>query len=202
MLAIICLVLWIYLLTVFKRAKVGFFEYIWGSVGLFIFLMVIAEPVITPILTQLVASAAGVIGEITGLYEAYPEYNIVFINNPNLNSSISLFIDYECSGIIEMFAFVSLICFFKVYEVGQRIIISIIGCIAIFFANLIRIFIIAAMIYQWGNDVYYLAHSMVGRIVFYAFTILLYYYSFTHAQIIKQKIGGFQYGEHTENSIR
>lgn len=202
MLVIICLVLWIYLLTVFKRANVGFFEYIWGSVGLFIFLMVMAEPVITPVLTQLVASAAGVIGKITGLYESYHEYSILFINNPKFNSSISLFIDYECSGIIEMFAFVSLISFFKVYEVGQRIIISVIGCVVIFFSNLIRIFVIAAMIYQWGNEIYYLAHSMVGRIVFYAFTVLLYYYSFTHAQIIKQKIGGFQYAEHTENSIK
>ncbi len=194
-------IVWIYLLSVFKRGKLDFFAYIFGSVGLFIFMMIYIQPVVTDILVQLVTSVTGVIGNITGMYESYHDYSILFITNSVTRESISLYVDYECSGIIEMMAFISLLAFFQVYDIWQRIVIGILGCIAIFFSNVIRIFTICAMIKIWGNDVYYIAHTVVGRLVFYVLAVLLYYYVFTHAQIIKQKVGGFNYAEHNKDSI-
>jgi exosortase family protein XrtG len=145
-------------------------------------------------------SVVGIIGKVTGICEAYYEYSIIFIPKQSELSSISLYIDYECSGVIEMMAFVSLLAFFQVYEVGQRIIVGILGCISIFFFNVIRIIIICAIIFQFGSGSYYVAHTIVGRLVFYALSILLYYYVFTKQQIIKQKIGGFSYAEHHEHA--
>lgn len=201
-LIIISFILWLYFLTVFKRAKVDYFYFLWGSVGFFIFLMIFVQPIILEPLTVLVTSATGVIGKLTGWFEAYREYSILFINNYESSAAISLYIDYECSGVIEMMAFVSLLAFFQVYDVIQRIVLSIIGCIVVFFSNVLRIFIICTMIYFGGNDMYYVAHTVVGRIVFYFLSILLYYYVFTHGQIIRQKIGGFGYGKNTGNSIK
>ncbi|SHO50238.1 exosortase family protein XrtG [Anaerocolumna xylanovorans] len=190
----ICFILWIYMLTVFHRGKLYFFRFLWGSIGLFLFLMIIVQPVATPVLQSLVSSMAGIIGKITGMYSSYYEYGILFIQHGN--SAISLYIDYECSGIIEMMVFVAMVAFFQVYEPGQRVVVGILGCLGIFFANIVRIFTICAIIYFFGNNSYYFAHTIAGRIVFYVMSVGLYYFTFTKAQVVKQKVGGFSYAEH------
>lgn len=194
------IVLWVYLLSVFKRGNLDFFRYITGSIGVFVFMMVCVQPYITEPLVSLVTSVAGVFGRLTGVFEAYRDYSVLFVENQVTMESISLYLDYECSGVIEMLVFLSLLVFFGVYEVWQRVVIGILGCIAIFFSNVARIFIICLVIKIGGNDVYYFAHTIVGRIFFYVLAILLYYYVFTYAQIKRQKVGGFSYAQHNEDS--
>ncbi len=196
---VVCFLVWIYLLSVFTRSKLYFYQFIWGSVGLFVFMMMWIQPVAIQPLTSLVCSAAGVIGRITGFYESYSEYSMLFVQHGS--EAISLCIDYECSGIIEMMAYVSMLAFFRVYDWMQRIILSVLGCMMIFFANIIRLFVICTTIYYFGNDAYYIAHTIVGRIIFYVLSVILYYYIFTKSQIVKQKIGGFHYAKNTDTSV-
>lgn len=200
--AVICLILWVYALSVFKRGRLDFFKFIVGSVGLFIFMMIFLEPLLMGPLVNLVTSATGIVGDITGLFESYHDYSLMFVTCKATNEALSLYIDYECSGIIEMMAFVSLLAFFEVYDIWQRIIVGVIGCIAIFFSNVIRITVICTIIRFWGNSAYYFAHTIIGRIVFYMLAVVLYYYVFTHAQIIRQKIGGFSYAANHQSSDR
>ena len=196
---VVCFLVWIYLLSVFTRGKLYFYQFIWGSVGLFVFMMMWIQPVAIRPLTNLVCSAAGVAGRMTGFYESYSEYSMLFVQHGS--EAISLCIDYECSGIIEMMAYVSMLAFFRVYDWMQRIILSVLGCMMIFFANIIRLFVIGSTIYYFGNDAYYIAHTIVGRIIFYALSVILYYYIFTKSQIVKQKIGGFHYAKNTDTSV-
>lgn len=196
---VVCFLVWIYLLSVFTRGKLYFYQFIWGSVGLFVFMMMWIQPVVIRPLTNLVCSAAGVAGRMTGFYESYSEYSMLFVQHGS--EAISLCIDYECSGIIEMMAYVSMLAFFRVYDWMQRIILSVLGCMMIFFANIIRLFVIGTTIYYFGNDAYYIAHTIVGRIIFYALSVILYYYIFTKSQIVKQKIGGFHYAKNTDTSV-
>ena len=193
---VVCFLVWIYLLSVFTRGKLYFYQFIWGSVGLFVFMMMWIQPVAIRPLTNLVCSAAG---RMTGFYESYSEYSMLFVQHGS--EAISLCIDYECSGIIEMMAYVSMLAFFRVYDWMQRIILSVLGCMMIFFANIIRLFVICTTIYYFGNDAYYIAHTIVGRIIFYALSVILYYYIFTKSQIVKQKIGGFHYAKNTDTSV-
>lgn len=196
---VVCFLVWIYLLSVFTRGKLYFYQFIWGSVGLFVFMMMWIQPVAIRPLTNLVCSAAGVAGRMTGFYESYSEYSMLFVQHGS--EAISLCIDYECSGIIEMMAYVSMLAFFRAYDWMQRIILSVLGCMMIFFANIIRLFVIGTTIYYFGNDAYYIAHTIVGRIIFYALSVILYYYIFTKSQIVKQKIGGFHYAKNTDTSV-
>lgn len=196
---VVCFLVWIYLLSVFTRGKLYFYQFIWGSVGLFVFMMMWIQPVAIRPLTNLVCSAAGVAGRMTGFYESYSEYSMLFVQHGS--EVISLCIDYECSGIIEMMAYVSMLAFFRVYDWMQRIILSVLGCMMIFLANIIRLFVICTTIYYFGNDAYYIAHTIVGRIIFYALSVILYYYIFTKSQIVKQKIGGFHYAKNTDTSV-
>lgn len=188
---VLIFIAWIYMLWVLKRAKLSFWRFLLGSVGLFIFQMIWLQPVLTEPLTKAVTVVVGKIGEITGMFDAYQQYSILFI--PKSTAAVSLFVDFECSGVIEIMAYLALLWFFDVYDTLEKAILTIAGILAIFLFNVIRIFSICVMIYIWGNDIFYFAHAIFGRIVFYVLSISLYFYVFTKAQIIRQKIGSFKY---------
>ena len=194
--ALICFLVWLYVLWTCHRGRLKFFEFIIGSVGLFVVMMIWIQPIITVPLTKLVAMVAGELGELTGMYDSYYQYSMLFI--PKSTAAVSLYVDLECSGVIETMAFLSLLWFFKVYNVYEKVVVSILGILGIFAANVIRIFCICTMIYIWGNDIFYFAHSIFGRMVFYVFSIALYFYVFTKAHIVRQRVGNFSYGDQNQ----
>lgn len=187
----ILLVLWLYVLSILKRGKIGFWHFLLGSGGLFIFLIIIVEPLLTIPLTKAVTIVSGGIGNFLNIFKGYYEYSIIFIHAKS--DTLSLIVDYECAGIIEMTAFVSLLVFFPVYTKMEKVGISIFGVLYIFIANVIRLVVICCIIYFFGTKVYFVAHTIVGRIIFYGLSMVLYYTVFTKAQIIRQKVGNFKY---------
>lgn len=188
---ILAVLLWVYILSVLKRGKLDFWYFITGSVGMFVFYMILLQPVLTIPLQKAVAAVSGILGETTGMFSSYFQQGILFV--PSDTGAISLYIDYECSGIIEIGAYLSLLVFFGVYSIQEKVVLSVLGSIGIFCANIFRIFIIGSLIHLCGSDIYFVAHTIIGRIVFYGFTIVLYFYVFTRGQIKRQRIGKFSY---------
>lgn len=189
---LLVIAVWIYLLYVTKHCKLYFWHFIVGSFGMFIMLMVWIRPLVVQPLSRVVAAIAGLFGDLTGTFTAFFKYGILFIETAQ--ASISLQIDFECSGIIEIVAFVSLLSFFAVYSVRERILVGVVGCIAIILSNVIRVIVICEIIHFFGPKSYYIAHSVIGRIVFYCLSVLLYFYTFTKPQIVKTRLGKFSYG--------
>lgn len=70
--------------------------------------------------------------------------------------------------------------------------------------NIVFVIVLALWIYiltvlkRGKLDFWYFITGSIGRLVFYACTVLLYFFIFTKAQIIRQKVGGFRYG--TDNT--
>ena len=190
-LIVVLLIVWIYVLYTMKRAEMGVWYFLCGSVGLFVFGMIIFEPVVVAPLQKAVSAVAGVLGEATGVYDSYFQQGILFIQNGG--TSLSLYIDFECSGVIEMLAFLALLWFFPVYDKYERVVVSMIGVMAIFLANVLRIFFICLLVHIWGIDMYFFAHTIFARILFYGCTVFLYFYVFTKPQIVRQKVGAFRY---------
>lgn len=190
--SVVLVVVWLYLLYVMKHCKLYFGQFLVGSFGMFIFLMLWVRPYAVQPLSRVVAAVAGVFGDLTGTFTAFFKYGILFIETAQ--ASISLQIDFECSGIIEIFAFLSLLSFFEVYSLKERFLVAVIGCIGIIAANVVRIIAICEVIHFFGPQSYYVAHSIVGRLVFYFLSILLYFYAFTKPQIVQTKLGKFSYG--------
>ncbi len=185
---------WVYLLSVFKRKKQSFFFFLTGSVGLFIALFVLLEPVLTAPLAKTVCYLTGVVGKLTGIFKAYSSYGILFIENV-VGGPVSLYVDFECAGMVEILVYVSLIVFFPVYKWYQKIWVGALGTVALIAANIFRLTLICIMIHIFGNEVYYLAHTIIGRMVFYVFTLWLYFYVFTRQQIKQQRVGDFAYND-------
>jgi len=191
-LKIIAFIVWIYAIWVLSRTGLHFFKFCLGSVGLFFFLMFWVQPLITQPLRMAVSAAAGVLGDLTEMYDSYYQYSILFI--PKDTTAVSLTIDYECSGVIEIMAFSCMLWFFPLYNKIEKLIINLIGLAVIFSANVLRIFLICTLIYFYGNEIFYFAHTIFGRIFFYSISIALYFHVFTRPHIIRQKVGSFNYG--------
>ena len=93
-----------------------------------------------------------------------------------------------------MLAYLSLLVFFRVYSVYERIVIGVLGTVYIMVCNALRITLICEAVHIWGIEAYYVSHTFIGRIFFYIFTIILYFYIFTKPQIVQMKVGNFAYG--------
>ena len=110
--------LWLYILWATDRAKLQFWHFIAGCMGLFIFLMILVRPVMTEPLARAVAAMAGLFGELTGSFTPYYKYGILFVEATG--GAMTLQIDFECSGIVEIMAFLSLLIFYRVYKISER----------------------------------------------------------------------------------
>ena len=172
---LIFLVVWLYILHVTKKAKLPFWHFLWGSAGLFVIIFVGFKDVLTQPMANIVAAVAGIVGKMTGVFEPYYKYSIIFVESAK--DSITLKIDFECSGIIEITAFLSLLIFFNVYSRYEKVIIGCIGTVYIIVANALRIILICLIIHFKGVDYYYISHALIGRIFFYilSMSILSYY---------------------------
>ncbi len=190
--AVLALIWW-YLLRVTDRAQLNFWHFLVGSGGLFILLIILVQPVLTKPLGRIVAAIAGLFGSLTHTFSAFFRYGVLFIRAAG--GDMTLQIDFECSGIIEILAFISLLAFFRVYTRNQRVVIGLLGTVAIILSNVLRIIVICEIIYFGGPQVYYVSHSLVGRFIFYGLTVLLYFFVFTKPQIVSMKVGSFKYGD-------
>lgn len=183
---------WLFVLRALTKAELHAWHFLWGSMGLFVILMITVQPVLTQPLARSVSALAGIVGNIGHTFTAYFKYGIIFITTNT--GSLTLTVDFECSGIIEIMAFECLLAFFDVYTTPEKIIVGIIGFCAIMLANALRIVIICLSVHFFGMAVYYIVHTFVGRLFFYGFSVLLYFYVFTKPHVIKMKVGSFAYG--------
>ena len=240
------LALWIYILIITKKNLLESWFYMVGSVVTFILSFVFLQPIVTPVLAKIVTLITGFLGEITKCFESFSEYGILFIKQGS--EGISLYIDTECAGFIEISAFVILVLFFAIYNPLEKIVISILGTFYIIFINILRLFSICLIIYYGrialivlqififilltafsyfnknkllffinffvtlilgfvtfyigDNSVYYVAHTIYGRFLFYILYVMFSYTVFTKGQITRQKVGKFNYDSDSKHIVK
>lgn len=185
---LVLVVVYGYGLSVLKRAHLPAFRFWWGSIGAFLLLLIVAKPYGIWFMTTLVTRGLAVLGSATGFFQA--NYQQGFMRILNHHDLIIMFVDYECCGIIETTAFAALVLFFPAYRPEEKFFIVLAGSLWIYLANIIRLFFVAYCVNQWGPSVLFLAHSILGRILFYILTITLYYTTFTRPQILRQLVSG------------
>ena len=195
---IVAVLLWIGLLIILNRAGLNGWYTIVGVLGMFIVSVMVFLPIFVTPLSQFVAAIAGIFGRITGTFESYFKYGIIFVET-HADEYITLRIDFECSGIVEILLYIAWVMFFSVFTKYQKIVMSIIGFLYIVIVNALRIVIICEIIHFGGNGVYGFAHNIVGKLFFYVLIILLYFYVFTKQQVISMRLGGFGYSKKTSD---
>ena len=188
---ILATAVWLYVLHVMSKAKLPAWRFFWGGAGLFILMMVFVRPVLTQPLAQGVSALAGFFGRATGTFTPYFKYGTIFVYTPS--GPMTLQIDMECSGILEIMAYLALLVFFDIYNLQEKILVALLGIFYILIANAMRIVLICEIIHFGGSGYYFMAHTYIGRIFFYVLSVLLYFYVFTKPHIIKMRVGTFKY---------
>lgn len=178
---LIGIVIWLYALSVLKRAQLSAFHFIVGSGGLFFILIALSDPYWVWFFTHAVINGIKWFNALTGMSSVMTKYGLVSIFNPTVPVTMS--IDYECSGIIETTAFISLVMFLPMYNRPERVFFSIVGTLWIYIANVIRLITVIIIVHFGGGQLFFLAHSIFGRLVFYILVIILYYDVFTYSQL-------------------
>lgn len=176
-------IVWLYVLSVLKRARLSAFYFIVGSAGLFFILIGISDPYWVWFFTHAILHGIRLIGQVTGWCQVSLHTGLVAI--PNAVNSVVMTIDFECSGIIETAALIALIAFFPMYVRREKVFYGFFGALYIYLANLIRLFTVVSIVHFGGGELYYLAHAIIGRMVFYVLVIALYYNVFTYSQLAR-----------------
>ncbi len=174
-------VIWLYALSVLKRARLSAFYFIVGSAGLFFILMALSDPYWVWFFTHAIIHGVSWLGKLTGWCEVNMKTGLVYI--VNAGNPVNMSIDFECSGIIETSALISLIAFFPTYVRKEKIFYAIFGTIFIYLSNLIRLGSVVLIVHFQGGNSFFMAHSIVGRVIFYVLVIMLYYHVFTYSQL-------------------
>ncbi len=91
----------------------------------------------------------------------------------------SLEIGTECSGLLEGAVFWGLTMFYPVFDLKKKLETLIIGSMLIYFVNLLRVQLIVTAIFLGGRSTIFVAHTILGRGVFFLMMIVLYWFFFT-----------------------
>lgn len=174
-------VVWLYALSVLKRARLSAYFFIVGSAGLFFILSAISRPYWVWFFTHAVIHGVAIFRDLTGWCTIMYNTGLVYITNGA--NPVIMSIDYECSGIIETCAFVALVVFFPTYQRKEKVFYALFGLVYIYAINVIRLCVVIIIVHFGGGQTFFIAHSIVGRLVFYVLVIALYYNVFTYSQL-------------------
>ncbi|GMA69025.1 exosortase family protein XrtG [Leuconostoc litchii] len=182
---LIGVLIWLYTLSVFKRAKLPAFYFIVGSIGLFFILFFMSKPYFIWIMVRAVSIGLSIIVQPFNLASISSDYGLIAITHGF--NSMTMSIDYECSGVIETAAFWGLLTFYPMYKSKGKVALALYGLVWIYTANIIRLTLIVLIVHNFGTEYFFLAHSIIGRIVFYILVVLFYYRVFTYTYLSKNK---------------
>lgn len=68
-----------------------------------------------------------------------------------------------------------------------------IGLPCIYLSNVIRLIVTATIVHYFGIGSLVWAHVIIGRVIFYGLTIMLYYMVFTRVQVNNMRVGKFSF---------
>ena len=188
----IWLVIYCAVLMWLRRAKTEAFKFCFGAVGLFLLLFFLTGPYLAYILQNIICFLMDLVAP-ESVLSANITYGSLLVHCGN--DDISMIVDYECCGMIEILAITCIMHFYPLYKFSQKLILTTIAIICTIFANIVRLFSIALIIHYFGTSSYYIAHSFVGRLVFWVITIVIYYYLLTYPHLHRQKVEVFKYGD-------
>ncbi len=100
-------------------------------------------------------------------------------------------VDIECSGLLELAAFTGLLLFYPGLRPWRRASLLAAGLTATYLINILRLLVIISFLHFGGKDVVFLAHTIIGRGIFFLLVVLVYWLVFTRAAVytVRDRIG-------------
>jgi exosortase family protein XrtG len=114
----------------------------------------------------------------TRIFAGAPASLMVMIVNQDVGWTL-LKVGVESSGLLEMIVLISLLLFYPGRTLLQRLFSILSGCVLTWLANVLRVLLIMSMLELYGKESLVVAHSLVGKGVFFILTIAIYWYLLT-----------------------
>jgi len=177
-LIVIACILWLLILLFFLHSKIWVFYYIWGAVGSCCLLVLLLHG---SFVEYRIEHYTGVflhylldyVGITTYIFDKAPGTLLVLTKLDNSWTTIN--IDIENSAILEMCIFFGLSIFYPVLKIAKRIWFTIGGLILIYIINMIRLLTVIFCIHSGGRSMSFIAHTLVGRLVFFILIVAIYW---------------------------
>jgi exosortase family protein XrtG len=168
------------------KHRIWIFYYVWTAVGLTILaILAVRSSAVEYAVEQwtglLLHYGLSYLGIQTYIFDKAPGTVLVLLALENSWTCID--IDIECSGLLESCVLLGLLWFFPAFNYWQRVVYTLSGLIALFGINLIRLYTIVLVINSGGRDTLYIAHTLIGRLVFFLLAIAVYWYLFTRPSL-------------------
>jgi exosortase family protein XrtG len=108
----------------------------------------------------------------------------------------ALEIGVESSAVLEITVLISLLLFYPGWSWKQRTLVVLLGIFLTWLANLLRMLLIAVMVHYLGKEVLVLAHTLIGKSIFFLFSIAIYWLLFTQISLgnIKKRLAAQPWG--------
>lgn len=185
---LVALVAWIAALIFFRHYRIWLFFYVVAAVGL-AFLIVFAGMRLIPLERWLEVSTAYVahaisqaVGIPTRVFEAAPGNVLVWVIVQKPGWTV-VRVDLECSGLLEVAVLSGLLLFYPAWSVWQRLGLTLFGWAATFASNIIRVLSIIAILHLLGKRSIFVAHTVAGRLIFFALVMAFYWVVLTRGTL-------------------
>lgn len=183
-LIVIAIVIWLATLTFFYRNQIWLPYYLVGAIGCAFGVIYLGQstiPIESP-LEGLIAAQIDflcrLIGIPTRLFEGAPGFLVVLVVSQPIGWT-SVQITIECSGLLESAVLVGMLGFYPGLSLPRKLHLGLVGLLLTQLANLIRLLFIVATLHFLGKDALFIAHTIVGRLVFFAAIVLIYWHVLT-----------------------
>lgn len=162
-----------YVYIILKKNEFYTFAFLVGSIGFFSIGILFFRDYLESVIIFMQLKIVYLFKYIFTDLNIYIESSSIVFRSGNFFKSIVL--NYECSGLIEILVYSSVILFYPIKSNFDKIKKLFIGIAVIIFANICRVFLMISFVGFIDFKFYDLAHLFIGRIIFYVIIITLYY---------------------------
>ncbi len=184
LLYLLAALIWGATVAFFYRYRIWLLFYTVGAVGL-AFLLIVAGTRFVPLergLEVTTAYAAHTISRALGIptrvFEAAPGNILVWVVVQEPGWTV-VRVDLECSGLLEMSVLSGLLLFYPAWSLRKRVGLIVLGWAVTYAANVVRVVVIILILHTFGKRSIFVAHTIIGRAVFFALVAGLYWLVFT-----------------------
>jgi exosortase family protein XrtG len=176
--------IWLGMVVFFRYYRVWLPYYILGTAGCVYWLVLFfgvslgAETFLAQSVAWAVHLCSGLIPVPTRLFANAPGVLLVLIVAQDKGWTI-LNIGVESSGVLEISVLASCLLFYPGWSFARRAAGALAGGIAVWSANVLRMLLIVVLLNRLGKDALVLAHTYVGKLVFFVLAVAIFWYLIT-----------------------
>lgn len=173
-------VVWLLVVLFWRAYRVWLPYYITGTVGMALILIFFGARA-TPLQEWMERSTVWVVHHISWIVQiptqtfAQPPGAILVMTISQSIGWTMLQVSVESSGLLESCVLASMVMFYPSWSLRKKLALIALGLMATFAANVFRLMVITSALHFLGKDSLLLSHVLIGRLVFFALVVLIFW---------------------------